>query len=323
TIVAPDGSVFVDMKSNIGVACAEFDPHKRYLKPAGFKGALKPHHEYIEEGRRPWLYRNGGSAIVPFDGVMKYPRICAHRGFSTAAPENSMPAFGAAISLGAEEIEFDLWETADGVIVSCHDDRLERVSDGSGKIYEHTYEELLALDFGKKFAKEYEGLSIVTFEEILKKYAGHCIMNVHVKTKSDICEYSDESLHKIMRLIDQYDARRHVYFMSGNDNFLKAAQRLYPDVHRCCGAKFQPDETGAWQIVERAIEYGCCKVQLFKPYFNQQMIDKAHENGIICNVFFADDAEEAKRYIDMGIDTILTNDYLKISKAVRKYIQEK
>ena len=39
--------------------------------------------------------------------------------------------------------------------------------------------------------------------------------------------------------------------------------------------------------------------------------------------FFADDAEEAKRYIDMGIDTILTNDYLKISKAVRKYIQEK
>ena len=46
------------------------------------------------------------------------------------------------------------------------------------------------------------------------------------------------------------------------------------------------------------------------------MIDKAHENGIRCNVFFADDADEAKRYLDMGIDCILTNDYLKISTAL-------
>ena len=44
---------------------------------------------------------------------------------------------------------------------------------------------------------------------------------------------------------------------------------------------------------------------------------KAHENGIICNVFYADDPDEARRYIDMGIDTILTNDYLVIDNAVR------
>ena len=59
-----------------------------------------------------------------------------------------MPAFGAAIGLGAEEIEFDLWPTTDGEIVSCHDPVLDRVSDGTGKIYEKTFAELTACDFG-------------------------------------------------------------------------------------------------------------------------------------------------------------------------------
>ena len=313
TIVSPAGQVKLDMKSRIGLGVYEFDPQEKFYKSAGFRGAQKSHYAYIEEGRRPWLYRNGGSAIVPFDDVMPYPRLCAHRGFSTVAPENSMPAFGAAISLGAQEIEFDLWETRDGVIVSCHDDRLERVSDGSGLIYEHTYAQLQQLDFGCKFSDAYRGLGIVTFEEILRKFAGHAIMNIHIKTVSNDAEYSEDTLHRIVGLIDRYDCRRHVYFMCGNNHFLALAQELYPDIRRCCGAGNQP-----WEIVERAIEYGCCKVQLFKPYFNQQMIDKAHAHGIRCNVFYADDPQEAMRYLEMGVDTILTNDYLQIANAIRK-----
>ena len=73
-----------------------------------------------------------------------------------------------------------------------------------------------------------------------------------------------------------------------------------------------------WEIVDRAIRLGCQKVQLFKPYFNQEMIDKAHAHGIRCNVFWSDDPEEAKRFLDMGIDTILTNDYNLISQIVKK-----
>ncbi len=318
TIVSPAGKVLVDMKSRIGLGICEFDPHEKFYKAAGFRGKQKSHHAYIEDGRRPWLYRNGGSAIVPFDDVMPYPRLCAHRGFSTAAPENSMPAFGAAISLGAQEIEFDLWETKDGVIVSCHDAKLDRVSNGTGLIYEHTYEELQQLDFGAKFGDAFRGLRIVTFEEILQKYAGHAIMNIHVKTINNDVLYREETLHEIVRLIDQYDCRKHVYFMSGNDHFLALAQRQYPDIRRCCGAGKTP-----WEIVDRAIQYECCKVQLFKPYFNQQMIDKAHAHGILCNVFYADDIEEAKRYLEMGIDTILTNDYLKIANALKEDLSRK
>jgi len=317
-VVCPDGTTLVDMKSTVGLGVAEIDPKKRHLKPAGFRGAMKPHHEYIEEGRRPWLYRNGGASVVPFDDVMPYPRLCAHRGFSTVAPENSMPAFGAAVALGAEEIEFDLWPTKDGEIVSCHDDRLDRVSDGTGLIYEHTFAELQQLDFGAKFGEKFKGLKIVKFEDILQKFAGRCIMNIHLKTISDQSGYSEADLQKIVDLIDRYDCRRHVYFMTGNDNLLDMCRRLHPDIRRCCGAGWANGEPSpAWAIVERAIKYECCKVQLFKPYFNQAMIDKAHANGIRCNVFYADDPEEAQKYLDMGIDCILTNDYLIVANAVK------
>ena len=76
-------------------------------------------------------------------------------------------------------------------------------------------------------------------------------------------------------------------------------------------------------MVNRAIELGAYKIQLYKPYFNQETVDKAHENGIRCNVFWADDPEEAKRYFEMGIDTVLTNDYQTIYNATKEIIEKK
>ena len=70
-------------------------------------------------------------------------------------------------------------------------------------------------------------------------------------------------------------------------------------------------------IVDRAIELGCKKVQFFKPRFDKAMIDKAHAHGIICNIFWSDDIEEAKQFLDMGIDTILSNDYQRISQILK------
>ena len=50
-------------------------------------------------------------------------------------PENSLPAFGAAVAMGAEEIEFDFWFTKDGEVVSIHDSPLDRASGGTGNIW--------------------------------------------------------------------------------------------------------------------------------------------------------------------------------------------
>lgn len=312
-VVAPTGEVLCNMYSRVGLDTVDIDVNKKYYKPAGFGNPDSAHYEYIEKGRRPWKYRPAGSAIVMPDDRMPYPRICAHRGFNTIAPENSMPAFGAAVAMGAEEIEFDLWATKDGEIVSCHDSTLDRVSDGTGKICDYTYEELLNFDFGIKYSEKFKGLQILKFEDILKKFACHTVMNIHIKTENNQCEYDSDVLNKIIELIDKYDCRKYVYFMSGNDNLLRLASKLAPDICRCVGGGDAP-----FDMVERALKYNCKKIQLVKGKFNQEMIDKAHKNGIICNVFWSDDVKEAKKFIEMGIDTILTNDYNLISKVIKR-----
>lgn len=311
-VVSPEGTVLANMRGRFGMEAVEFDPQKKYLKPAGFGNPDAPHYEYIEWGRKPWQYRPAGSAIVPTDKQMPYPRVCAHRGFSTLAPENSMPAFGAAVAMGAEEIEFDLWPTRDGEIVSCHDSTLDRVSDGTGKVYEHTYEELCALDFGCKFGEKFKGMRIVLFEDILKKFAGHAILNIHIKTLTN--DYDEAAMKKIVALIRQYDCAKHCYFMIAHDGVIRQFREYAPDIPVCVGH----DKERPWEIVERAIALGAQKVQLYKPYFNQEMIDKAHGNGIVCNVFYSDDEKETARFLSMGIDTILTNDYHRISQAVKR-----
>ena len=311
-VVAPDGKILLNMESRVGIGCCEIDPKAKYYKPAGHMGKMKSHYEYIEEGRRPWLYRNGGASVSLFDSVMPYPRLCAHRGFNSVAPENSMPAFGAAVALGAEEIEFDIWSTSDGVLVSSHDSTLERVSNGSGKIYDHTYEELLALDFGIKHGEKFKGLKIPTFEEILQKFAGRVIMNIHVKIWDQ--NFEDPKIEEIVSLVRKYDCEKHIYFMTTSDEIIQRVMDYAPDLKICVG---WDGNEHPLSIVERAIKLGAYKVQLFKPYFNEESVRLAHEHGILCNVFWADDPDEARRYFEMGIDTVLTNDYLAVYNAVK------
>lgn len=313
-VVAPDGKVLANMYSRVGLETAEIDVTQKYYKPAGFGNPPAAHYEYVEKGRRPWKYRFAGSAIVKNDDLMPYPRVCAHCGFNTVLPENSIPALGAAVGMGADEIEFDVWYTKDGEIVTIHDESVDVLSDGTGKVYEQTYEELLKYDFGIKYGERFKGLRLPKFEDVLKKFAGHTIMNIHIKTVDFLCDYDRATLEKIVALIDKYNCRKYVYFMCGNDNVLKMAQEIAPDICRCCGGGAEK-----WKIVERAIKYGCKKVQLVKGYFNQEMIDKAHAHGIKCNVYWSNDEVETKKFLDMGIDTILTDDYGIISQVVKNY----
>ncbi len=317
-IVAPDGTILADMEGKVGMTCAEIDPHQRYLKPAGFGNPPDCHHHYIEIGRRPWKYRNGGAAMVPDDKTMPYPRMCAHRGFNSVAPENSLPAYAAAIALGAQEIEFDLWPSKDGVVVSIHDSKLDRVSDGTGFVWEHTYEELLQYDFGIKKGEAFKGMRIPTLEQILQKFAGQCIMNIHVKNAAD-CVVTEEFILKIARLLKKYDCESHCYFMSGVPYVLEIMQKAAPHITRCAG-----HGDGQVHIVQKALDYGCKKVQLYKPYFsklNDDYVERAcrmaHEHGIIANMYYSDDPEEAVLFLQQGCDTILTNDYFRVSQILK------
>ena len=123
----------------------------------------------------------------------------------------------------------------------------------------------------------------------------------------------EERKEEVIRLIDAYDARAHVYFMTSCGALQDQLARLAPDIPRCMGNK--GDNKTHPDIVDRAIAHKCQMVQLFKPYFDQSLIDRAHAAGLRVNVFWSDDPDEARKFLSMGVDTILANDYLRVSEA--------
>lgn len=117
-IVTPTGKVLCNMKGEVGLGIAEFDPHEKYYKPAGFGGKPATHYEYIEFGRHGWQYRPGGSAIVPDDRFMPTPRVCMGREAYPDLPP--MAAYGACVGMGAEELSLAL--TWDGETIYAGED---------------------------------------------------------------------------------------------------------------------------------------------------------------------------------------------------------
>ena len=69
-------------------------------------------------------------------------KFCAHRGVSALMPENTLPAFAAALALGADEIEFDIRLTKDNQLIVSHDPNLARVAGTEGDVSDFTLDEL-------------------------------------------------------------------------------------------------------------------------------------------------------------------------------------
>ncbi|GAA1850676.1 glycerophosphodiester phosphodiesterase [Asanoa iriomotensis] len=76
------------------------------------------------------------------------PLIFAHRGSSAVLPEHTLPAYQKAIEEGADGVECDVRLTRDGHLVCVHDRRLDRTSNGKGRVSRHTLAELDTLEFG-------------------------------------------------------------------------------------------------------------------------------------------------------------------------------
>ncbi len=98
------------------------------------------------------------------DGV---PLTIAHRGDPAAAPENTLAAFEAALSSGADVIELDLRMTADEQVVIFHDELLDRTTDASGPLADRTLAELQTLDAGSWYGSAWAGTRIPTFNDFL------------------------------------------------------------------------------------------------------------------------------------------------------------
>lgn len=104
--------------------------------------------------------------------------IIAHRGDSSAAPENTLEAFDLALSQGFTNFETDCQLSADGVPIILHDETLGRVNNGSGPAAAASLEQLQQLDAGSWFSPDYAGARIPTLQEVLVKYRGQVHMHL-------------------------------------------------------------------------------------------------------------------------------------------------
>ena len=105
--------------------------------------------------------------------------ICAHRGFTRNAPENSLQAVLDAIEAGFEAVEIDVRHTKDGELVLMHDDTVDRTSNGRGKVEELSDDELknIRLRWRRRpFA------SIPFFSTVLEAARKRIIVYVDMKT---------------------------------------------------------------------------------------------------------------------------------------------
>ncbi|MGR3910363.1 glycerophosphodiester phosphodiesterase [Burkholderia sp. SR8] len=111
-----------------------------------------------------------------------YPRVVAHRGGGTLAPENTLAALDEGARRGHRMVEFDAKLSADDVTFLLHDDTVDRTSNGSGAAAGMRYAALAALDAGAWFDARFAGERMPTFEAAAARCIAHGLAaNVEIK----------------------------------------------------------------------------------------------------------------------------------------------
>ncbi len=145
--------------------------------------------------------------------------MVAHRGMSSVAPENTIPAIEMACIYGYKVIEFDVRQTIDGKFVVLHDAKVDKMTNGEGKISQMTLEEIqnLKIDNGKGISR-YKNLKIPTLEEVLnccKKYGA--IPLIDIKSVTDI--------NSFLKTVKKYGFYNKGIITSSNSNVLSELRK--------------------------------------------------------------------------------------------------
>ena len=94
-----------------------------------------------------------------------YPRVIAHRGGGSLAPENTLAAIRTGAQRGFAGVEFDVMLSRDSVPVLIHDETLERTTNGTGTVASAAWADLAALDAGSWFGAAFAGEPLPRYED--------------------------------------------------------------------------------------------------------------------------------------------------------------
>jgi len=227
--------------------------------------------------------------------------IQAHRGASAYRPENTLEAFSLAIEQKADGIELDVHLSRDGHVVVAHDERLERVSNGTGLVNDHTLEELKSLDFSRLFPGQ-GPCRIPTLAEVyaLVKPAP---LTVNIELKTTELLYP-ELPGKLDALAREYGMEGRVMYSSFNHYSLLEMKKLNPSAKT--GLLYQLGMVDPW-VYANYVGAWAIHPHYFVIAALPETVAKCHDNGIMVNVWTVDDPQAVKKMMQCGVDGIITN----------------
>ena len=232
--------------------------------------------------------------------IIEKTLILAHRGASGYAPENTMEAFELAAKMGADGIELDVHFAADGAVVVCHDEKIDRTSNGQGLITDYTLSELKSMDFGYHFyGEQRKGVKIPTLDEVYE-FVAPIGMVVNVEIKS-----ADPDIIKACDIIaEKYGMRNKVIYSSFNHFQIQKAKEMIPDAF--IAPLYSFNMLNPWNycldIGAKAVHPKHTQIKLLPNY-----VKNCHDRGIRVNTWTVNTEDDMTFFLNEGVDGIVTN----------------
>jgi len=220
--------------------------------------------------------------------------VIAHRGEHRAHPENTLPAFQAAIEAGADFFELDVRTTADGRLILMHDATVDRTTNGHGAVRTLSFDQVRALDAGAKFNPQFAGTPVPTFEDALA--LAHGKIGVYVDSK-------DIAPAALVAALAKADMEKSVVIYGGSE-FLKNVQTLSPQL------KIMPEAVSAARLEKLTAELRLRVVAFDAGDFKDDVIAVAKRAGAaiyVDRLGSADTPADWQDAIDRGAAGIQTD----------------
>ncbi|MCX7221195.1 MAG: glycerophosphodiester phosphodiesterase [Burkholderiales bacterium] len=231
-----------------------------------------------------------------------YPKVIAHRGGGTLAPENTIAAMQCGLDFGYRAVEFDVMLSMDGVPVLMHDPLFGRTVRGEGGVASTSAPRLLEMDAGSWYSESFIGEKVPSYEQVVRFCQQHDIwMNVEIKPVPGFEQETGRVVAQLTQALHVTGARAPL-FSSFSFEALASAQKQAPEIAR--GLLF--DEIPAdWlsRLQQLAAVALHCNHKHLSPALAQQIKQAGY--GLLC--YTVNTPERALEIRSWGVDAFCTD----------------
>ncbi|MCK5378473.1 MAG: glycerophosphodiester phosphodiesterase, partial [Acidobacteria bacterium] len=220
--------------------------------------------------------------------------VIAHRGAAGSAPENTLASVALAVEQGADIVEIDVQETADGEIVVVHDSDLMRVGRSPLKIWEATYEEILEVDVGSWYGPDFTGQRVPTLEQVLELCKGRAMVDIELKYYG----HNERLEKRVADIVERMGMEDEIVLMSLVSDIVSTMKTMRPGwTVGLLTAKAVGDLTTS------DADFLAVHIGIANPGF----VRRAHTAGKEVFVWTVNDKLNMHRMMSRGVDGIITD----------------